>query len=293
MGLRAFLDGVTFDADDPGRTQPIYHDRQFPEHPITGTVQAGPAPTADTTPIQLGGDGKPWTAFLRSRMFWNGTELPGNDYELVFQHAAPVLGLDNPYPFLPAKTRALARFSLSGPNGASLLPGRYRLWIFLDMRELPSQPGRFNDIVVIDPASYRDDGLARSEEHGGLVFVVREVGADPAKLAMYHLFEAFLAESKADELERVPSRSLDEEGIRENRVAATEQALAGLRHAPDHPDLLFVVTRNLILLQECETVKPHIERLGLLGEPYRERWVSLLRGDYRLFRCERVEPVPK
>ncbi|HKY32673.1 MAG TPA: hypothetical protein VJV23_09075 [Candidatus Polarisedimenticolia bacterium] len=159
------------------------------------------------------------------------------------------------------------------------------------MRELAAHPGDFTGVAVIDPASYRDDGLARSEEHGGLVFEVREVGSDSANLALYQLFKAALAQMNAEELDRAFGFPRDEAKLREQRAAAAQEAMTGLRHSAYDPDLLSIAIRNLILLNECDGVVPYIERLVQVD---RELWRVLSRGDIRLSACnDRLQSVPK
>jgi len=252
-------------------------DRDFIQGPISGYVELQAYKTRDGRERRvLDSPSGDWTRHLTARLFRDELEVGPAEYEITFTPRTRH-GDRAGEPIVVEKDKPVeASFTLSGPDGASLEPGLYRLWIMLDMHDLSPAPGVFHGFAVDDPAAYFLD--ADPARKGGLVFAVKAVGEDPKLMARYLAQRAILETGQAMRPEnRGP---LNRDTAVAHHRKAVELALKGLERAPQDVELLAIVARNLVMLNDCDAALPYIKAVEaidpdyLKGDFYHNRWMQ-------------------
>jgi hypothetical protein len=270
LNLIAWLDQMGRQAPPELQVSRYYYevfDIDFAQEPIRGHVQLQALKTRDGREERLldspsGG----WTRHLSARLFKDEMEVVPADYEIRFAPAGGRAADGSVGPVVVGKDRPVeATFTLSGLDGAPLEPGIYRLWIMLDMRDLPPAPGLFRGFAVDDAGTYYLHGEPDPARKGGLVFRVYEVGSDPALKARSLLQRAAREEAKASTLEARPLKPGDppadkDAGARQRRKVV-ELALEGLRANPHDLELMVMLVRNYVVLNQCDAAVPYIKEV--------------------------------
>jgi len=283
--------GLDVSLDFPNRVPPVgtvtgsYYelfDLDFGSGAVGGQVRVGATQGRGgvTRDVVLSSPDGHWARHLSARLFKDGLEMGPAEYIVVFR---PGEGRGSPG---KADSRqvsvgklgfAEARFTVSGSGGSALEPGLYRLWIILDMRHLPLGKNVFRGIAV--NAGYDSGQNPDPARKDGLVFMVRKVGADPLRRAQYLAQRSALETLSA--LEQEASANPDREEIVSHRRKAIELAANGLQLAPRSLELLALMARNHVRLDECDEAIPYVEAVigidpeYLKEDFYHDRWMQL------------------
>jgi hypothetical protein len=229
-----------------------YYDLDLARGPVRGriTVGAVAARGGGEQHVLLESSETNWTRHLTARLFKDGLELGSAEYDISF---APTRGeglfvdaTTNPVVLVSRRSQAEASFALTGPESVPLEEGTYRLWILLDMRDLPARPDAFRGVAVNDPGAYHGLGEIEPDpgHSGGVVIQVISTKGDPDALVGY--FEQhLLLEGRKHEIDNPTIHGL----LDTTRTAATTY--------PEDPRFAWIQGVLYAYLGDCESAIPY------------------------------------